>query len=171
MRVRGWRRGARAPLAMSVMIALAATLLLAGCGGAGAVGGSGGTGGTGGSARPTATPNLPPPCKGQPATPSGAPSATLRNSSGPNQVSLPVGAVVEIRLDGNHTWSRANIMPAGGLTPAGAQGAVEQGDCVWDFAVAQPGDTVVTFTGGARCPPNAMCPQYALLAKFTIHGA
>lgn len=158
MRLRGVRRGVRTSLAL---IALAAALLLAGCGGAG---------GAGGAATATATPNLPPPCTGQSAAPGSPPSATLRNASGPNEVSLPVGAVVEIRLDGNHTWSRGVITPAGGVTPAGAQGALEQGDCVWDFAVAQPGDTVVSFTGGARCPPNAMCPQYALLAKFTIHG-
>ena len=162
MRLRRWRLSALAPLA------LATALLLAGCGGAGAVGGAGGAGG---SASPTATPNLPPPCTGQSATLAGSPGATLRNMRGPTEVSLPVGAVVEIRLDGNHTWSRAAITPAGGLTPTGAQGALEQGECVWDFAVAQPGDSVVTFTGGARCPPNAMCPQYALLAKFTIHGA
>lgn len=162
MRVRGWHRGARASFAM---IALAAALLLAGCGGAGAIGGAGGPGGSA-----TATPNLPPPCKGQPAVSSSPPSATLRNSSGPNEVSLPVGAVVEIRLDGTHVWSHATTTPADGLTPTGPQGALEQGECVWDFTVARPGDTVVSFAGGARCPPNAMCPQYALLARFTIHG-
>jgi hypothetical protein len=63
------------------------------------------------------------------------------------------------------------VTPQGALTLDGAQCALEQGDCVWDIQVARAGDAVITFTGAALCQPNQMCPQYALLASFTIHGA
>ena len=156
--VDGWRRW------FVALVALLA-LLMTGCGSAGATGG-GATSGTGGGA-PTAQ-TLP--CDGSPGAGVGTPSATVRNTDANHAATAPVGSVVEIRLDGQHVWKLGSVTPKSALTPVGAQGALEQGDCVWDFQVAQAGDAVVAFTGTALCQPNQMCPQYALLASFTIHG-
>jgi hypothetical protein len=158
--VDGWPRW------LVILVALLA-LLMAGCGSAGATGG-GATSGTGGGGASTAR-TLP--CDGSVGAPGGTPSATLRNTDASHAATAPVGAVVEFRLDGQHVWTLGTVKPNGALTPVGAQGALEQGDCVWDFQVAQAGDAVITFTGTALCQPKQGCPQYALLASFTIHGA
>ena len=95
----------------------------------------------------------------------------MRNADSGRTVSIAVGAVVEIRLDGKHVWHLDGVQPASALTVAGASGALEQGDCVWDFAAAQPGDATVSFVGGALCQPGQACPMYAILARFTIHAS
>jgi hypothetical protein len=159
-RVDGWWRW------LVALVALLA-LFLAGCGGTGAAGG-GATSGTGGGGASTAQ-TLP--CGGSRSASSETPSAMLRNTDANHAATVPVGAVVEVRLDGTHVWKLGTVTPQGALTPDGAQGALEQSDCVWDFQVARAGDAVIAFTGAALCQPNQMCPQYALLASFTIHGA
>lgn len=158
--VDGWRRWRVAVVALLA-------LLVAGCGSAGATGG-GATSGTGGGGASTAQAL---PCDGSLDAPGETPSATLLNTDVSHATTAPKGAVVEVRLDGQHVWKLGTVSPQGALTPDGAQGALEQGDCVWDFQVAQAGDAMITFTGTALCQPNQMCPQYALLASFTIHGA
>lgn len=167
------RRRWRGALAAALLMTLA-TLLLAGCGGSEPVGRESGSGGKGG-ATPTTSANTPAatavlPCYGAPAPSEGAPSAVLRNTTGPKEAAVPVRMIVEIRLSGKNKWDHDAIMPSGALTAAGAQGALENGDCVWDFRVAQSGKVVVTFIGGALCRPNEACPQYALIATFTING-
>lgn len=156
-------------LASALMLAL----LVAGCGGlAGAGGGSGAGNGGAAPTVPARTPtsSAPLPCTGAPAASEGTPAVVLRNTSGPKEAAVPVGQIVEIRLDGHNKWGHNSIDPESALTPAGAQGALEDGDCVWDFRVAQASETVVTFVGGALCQPNEACPQYAILAAFTING-
>ena len=152
---------------LALVILLALVAMLAGCGAAGSsVGGPS----AGGGGQPTATAAVTLPCNGAPTAPSRPPSVTLRNADSGHTVSVAVGAVVEIRLDAAHVWRLGSAQPAGALTPAGAQGALEQGDCVWDFAVAQPGEATIAFVGTALCPPNTMCPQYALSARFLIRA-
>lgn len=162
MRMIAWR-GAAPLVALVAMLAM----LLAGCGGAGATAG-GATSGVGGSRTPIAK-TLP--CSGSVGASGAAPSVTLRNSDASHDATAPVGATVEFRMDGQHVWRLGSVTPSSALTPVGAQGALQQGACVWDFQVAQVGDAVVLFTGTALCQPNQACPQYALLAKFTIHGS
>jgi len=142
-----------------------AALVLAGCGAVGSVGGGGGR--STGSVTPS--PTAPAPCAGSAGDPT-PPDVTLGVADENHTTSAPVGAVVEIRLDGQHLWRAGSVTPTDALTPIGPQGALEQGACVWEFQVAQHGDAVVTFIGTALCPPNAMCPQYAMLARFTIRG-
>jgi hypothetical protein len=155
------------------MLMTLTALLLAGCGGSEPVGrGSGG--GAKGGATPTAPASAPAPtavlpCYGASTPSEGMPTVILRNTSGPKEAVVPVGMIVEIRLSGKNKWDHSSSMPSGALTSAGAQGALEHGDCVWDFRVAQSGKIVVTFIGGALCRPNEACPQYALLATFTIN--
>jgi hypothetical protein len=156
MRVNGGR-------AAAAKVALLA-LLVAGCGGAGAAGGATGGGG-GGSSHARALP-----CKGSVEAGGGAPSVTLRNTAASREATVPVGALVEIRLDGQHAWNNALVTPKDALLPVGAQGALEHGDCVWDYQVAQVGDAQVMIVGGALCQPDQMCPMYAIVATFTIHG-
>lgn len=159
----------RGALAAAFLVTLA-TFPLAGCGGSEPVGrGSGGDGKVGATPTPPAATAVLP-CYGAPAPSEGSPSAVLRNTTGPKEAAVPVGMIVEIRLSGKNKWDHNSIMPTGALTAAGAQGALENGDCVWDFRVAQSGKVVVTFIGGALCRPNEACPQYALLATFTING-
>jgi hypothetical protein len=71
-------------------------------------------------------------------------------------------------MDGKHVWRLSGVTPSGALTLVAAQGALEQGDCVWDFQIAQARDATVSFTGTALCAPQQACPQYALVADFTI---
>lgn len=170
MQPSGWRRCA---LAAALLMTLAA-LLLGGCGGSEPVGRGSGDGAKGG-ATPTIPASAPAPtavlpCYGAPMPSEGTPSVILRNTSGPKEAVVPVGMIVEMRLSGKNKWDHNSIMPGGALAAAGAQGALENGDCVWDFRVAQSGKIVVTFIGGALCRPNEACPQYALLATFTING-
>lgn len=154
-------------LLLTALVALAAlALLVAGCGGAGATGG-GATSGAGGGGTSSAQTQ---PCNGSIGAHGTTPSVTLRNTDANHTATAPVGEVVEIRLDGQHVWKLGSVTPNGALTSVGAQGALEQGDCVWDFQVAQAGDAVVTFTGTALCQPNQACPAYAMLVTFTIHG-
>lgn len=170
MKPRGrWHGALSAALLMTLGV-----MLLAGCGGSEPVGRGSGGGGRGG-ATPTVPATTPAPtavlpCYGTPAPSDGSPSAVLRSATGPKEAAVPVGMIVEIRLSGKNKWDHTSIMPTGALTAAGAQGALEDGDCVWDFRVAQSGKVVVTFIGGALCRPNEACPQYALLATFTING-
>jgi hypothetical protein len=158
------RRGAL--LASALMLAL----LVAGCGGLVGAGGDTGDRGVPGAPAATATTGAPLPCTGAPAASEGTPAVILRNTSGPKEAAVQVGQIVEIRLDGHNKWGHDSIDPESALMPAGAQGALEDGDCVWDFRVAQASKTVVTFVGGALCQPNEACPQYAILAAFTING-
>ncbi len=158
-----WTMGTNGPqrrlLELLATVALMA-FLLTGCGASGAVGGdSSGSGST-----PT-----PSPCAGSRSgkVPS---SVTLRAADENHTTPVPVGAVVEIQLDSQHVWRLGSVAAADALTPIGLQGALDQGACVWEFQVAQPGDAVVTFVGTALCPPNTMCPQYAIVARFTIQG-
>lgn len=150
--------------------ALMLVLLVAGCGGLAGAGGDSRDRGVPGAPTATAPSGAPLPCTGAPAASEGTPAVILRNTSGPKEAAVPVGQIVEIRLDGHNKWGHNSIDPESALTPAGAQGALEDGDCVWDFQVAQAGKTVVTFVGGALCQPNEACPQYAILAAFTING-
>lgn len=154
-----------APRAFGAVLAIALALAVAACGAAGA--GRGGSGGAGGGS----TSALSPTCGGETRT-SGqvTPSVILRNADANRVVSAPVGAIVELRLSGSHTWSGATVAPVGALTLVGAQGALQQGTCVWDFQVAHRGDATIMITEGALCPPNAMCPMYAILVTFTIRG-
>jgi hypothetical protein len=168
MRAYEWRHWLAAQLTLA-LVALLVALLVAGCGGAGAVGG--GTTGAGSGAGSGSASVTKLPCNGSVGAGGGAPSVTLRSSDASHQASAPVGALVEIRMDGRHVWRLGVAAPNGALTAVGAQGALEQGECVWDFRVAQAGDAVVTFTGTALCQPQQMCPQYALLARFTVHGS
>jgi hypothetical protein len=147
------------------LVALVA-LLVAGCGSAGATGGGASSGAGSGGGPPGQTL----PCDGSLGAPGGTPSATLRSTDVSHAATAPAGSVIEIRLDGQHVWKLGTVTPTSALTPVQAQGALEQGDCVWDFQVAQAGDAVVAFTGTALCQPTQACPQYALLARFTIHG-
>ncbi|HET9109485.1 MAG TPA: hypothetical protein VFN78_01545 [Ktedonobacterales bacterium] len=142
-----------------------ASLVLTGCGAAGAVGG----GGARSTGSVTPPPTAPSPCAGSAVGPI-TPNVTLGAADENHATSVSVGAVVEIRLDGQHLWRAGSVTPTAALTPIGPQGALEQGACVWEFRVVQRGDAVVTFIGTALCPPNAMCPQYAMLARFTVRG-
>ena len=164
MRVNGYRRWLITSVAALALLASVLALLLAGCGAAGAIGGGAP------SAKQTPSPTMPAPCAGVAAS-APAPSVTLRNADSNHTASAPVGSLVAIRMDGQHVWRLNSVTPSDVLAPTGAQGALEQGDCVWEFQVARSGDVVVTFIGTALCPPNAMCPQYAMVAKFTVHGA
>lgn len=139
------------------LMALLAVALLAGC--ASVAGPGGGTTGT-----------LPPPCTGKSLGAVTASVVTMRGSDANHDVGVPVGHVVEIQLDAQHTWQLDSVTPAGALTAVGAQGIVRDGACVWDFQVARAGDATVTFVGGALCARGQPCPAYAILAKFTIHG-
>ncbi len=158
MNMSAWRRW----LAPQIILTLLA-LLVAGCGGAG----GGGTASGSGSPTTVATP---PPCNGPAPVVGVAPTVTLRNTDAYHTASVPLGSVVEIRLDGKHKWSLGGVAPSGALTTVGAQGTLMQGECVWDFTVAQPGDATVSFVGTALCAPNMPCPQYAMLIKFIIHA-
>ena len=162
MRASGHRSNAWVALWLAAALM---TMLLTGCGAAGAVGG--GSSGRPGVTTPSGT--VPPPCAGAPVG-GATPHVTLGVSDENHTVSVPVGDVVEIRLDGQHVWRPGSVSPASALTPIGPQGVLEQGACVWEFRVARPGDAVVTFIGTALCPPNTMCPQYALVARFALHG-
>lgn len=144
----GWHRW------MAPLVALIVIVALAGCGGTG--------GGT------TSAKALP--CHGSVIGGGATPSVTLRNADTNHETPAPVGAVVEIRMDGQHTWSLDTVTPSDALTPVGAQGALQQSECVWDFRVARAGVVTVSMVGGALCEPNQACPAYAILAKFIIRG-
>ena len=159
------RRGVNGRWRWLVALVALLALLVAGCGSAGTTGG-GATSGSGGGASTAQTL----PCDGSIGAHGTTPSVTLHNSDASHTATAPVGEVVEIRLDGQHVWKLTSVKPDVALTRVGAQGALEQGDCVWDFRVERPGDAVVTFTGTALCQPNQACPAYAMLATFTIHG-
>ena len=148
MRRGGWRRWAPS------LMALLLTLVLAGCAG---------TGGGSTSARAL-------PCAGRVTPPAVAPSVTLRDADAGHETPARVGSVVEIRLDGQHTWNLDSVTPSDALTPTGAQGALQQGACVWDFRVAKAAVATVQMVGGALCQPHQPCPAYAMLAKFIIRG-
>ncbi len=152
MRVNGWRRWLAAQMALALV-----ALLVAGCNGLGSIGG--------GSTSATALP-----CDGAVLAGGGAPSVTLRSTDADHVATAAVGSVVEIRMDGQHAWHAAVVTPADALTPVGAQGALEHGECVWEYQVAQVGDASVEINGGALCLPKQPCPLYAILATFTIHG-
>ncbi|HET9111541.1 MAG TPA: hypothetical protein VFN78_12005 [Ktedonobacterales bacterium] len=137
---------------------------LAGCGGAGA--GRGAVGGTGGGSTSAAAP----PCGPSQSLGAVTPTVVLRDADANQVVNAPVGSIVELQLEGLHTWSAPTVAPSGALIKVGAQGVLEQGACLWDFKVARAGDAKIMITEGALCPPNAMCPMYALLVTFTIHG-
>lgn len=147
------------------LAAFLAALILAGCGNAGAVGG--GSGGSIGGASSGVTS----PCAGRAVASRATPTVILRPTDASHAANAPVGSIVEIRLDAQHVWRLGEVSPAGALTPQRPQGALEQGECLWDFTVARAGDATVSFTGSPNCPPLAMCPQYALLTQFTIHGS
>ena len=158
--------GHRAMRALSMALALSLALAVAACGAAGAGRGSvGGSGSTGGSTSGTA-----PACGGSWTSGPVTPTVTLRNADANRVVSAPVGAIVELRLEGLHTWSGPTTAPRGALTRVGAQGVLQHGACVWDFQVARRGDATIMITEGALCPPNAMCPMYAVALTFTIRG-
>lgn len=148
MRVNALRRW------LAPLVALTMALALAGCAGTG-----------GGTTSATALP-----CAGNVMSGGATPSVTLRNADADHETPLPVGSVVEIRMDGQHTWNLDTVTPRDALTPIGAQGALQQGECVWDFRMAKAGLATVQLVGGALCQPNQPCPAYAILAKFTIRG-
>lgn len=133
---------------------LVVTLALAGCAGMG-----------GGSTSETALP-----CNGHVIAGGATPTLTLRHADADHETPALVGSVVEIRLDGQHTWNLDTVTPGNALTPVGAQGALQQGECVWDFRVARPGVATVQMVGGALCAPGQPCPAYAILARFIIRG-
>lgn len=137
---------------------------LAGCGGAGA--GRGSVGGTGGVSTNATTSS----CGGSQSSGAVTPTVILRNADAAHVVSAPVGSIVELRLEGLHTWSAPTVTPSGALIKVGAQGVQEQGACLWEFKVAHAGEAKIMITEGPLCPPNQMCPMYALLVTFTIHG-
>lgn len=144
--------------AQALLVCIA--LLVAGCGFAGFGAGSG----TGGFDSATAA------CPSTVVLGEVTPSVTLRDSGPSVTTNVPVGAVVEFRLAGQHHWNLGGVTPASALTPVGAQGTFQQGDCVWDMRVEQPGDITVVFSGIPICQTNQPCPAYALIDKFTLHG-
>lgn len=111
------------------------------------------------------------PCAGSVLADAPTPTVILKNSDANHDVSVPLGAVIEIQMDAEHTWSLESVTPAGILTPVGPQGVVQHNACVWDFRVAGAGDATISLVGGALCAPGQACPMYAILAKFTIHAA
>jgi hypothetical protein len=153
MRISGGRRWLAPLLASTLVLTLGASL--AGCAWLG-----------GGSTSGTALP-----CNGSVISGAATPDITLRNADADQETPAPVGAVVEIRMDGQHTWNLDTVTPGDVLTPVGAQGVFQQGECVWDFLVANPGVTTVQMVGGALCAPNQPCPAYAIVAKFIIRSA
>lgn len=128
--------------------------------------GCAGIGGPGGSTNQKAIP-----CTGSVLADAPTPTIILRNSDANHDVSVPIGAVIEIQMDAEHTWSLESVTPGGVLTPVGPQGVVQHNACVWDFRVAGAGDATISLVGGALCAPGQACPMYAILAKFTIHVA
>lgn len=147
MNVRSW------PRLGALLLTLA--FALAGCAGTG-----------GGSTSETALP-----CAGSVTPGAATPSVILHNADADHEVSVPVGAIVEIRMDGQHMWNLDTVTPGDVLTPIGAQGAFQQGECVWDFRVVNPGVATVQMVGGALCAPKQPCPAYAILVKFIIRAA
>lgn len=110
------------------------------------------------------------PCDGGVIPGGASPAVILHHSDSGKTLSVPLGAVVAIRLEGKFAWNRASVMPADALTPVGAQGALEDGECIWEYRVAKTGDAIVTISGGALCKPGQACLQYAVAAWYTIRG-
>lgn len=180
--------------AVLFLLAVVALFAVAGCGVSNSNGSAAGPSGTPAStAQTSGTPASSPaagasttPVSGMPAThlacPGGTGSASdagipaLILGSGASQQrqgAAPGGALVQIRLAAQQRWrlvgvhgTTANaqmLSPAGYLDPT-------LGDCIWNLRLPPtPGGTVtVTFTATALCAAHGPCPQYVLLATFTI---
>lgn len=168
MHLIAWARLARMGAArFGLVAALGLALLpLAACGGSSAAAGS---------STPTA-PTRPGggltvrPCLGT-YDGSASPAVTLDSSSGVKSAGAKTGDVIAFNMDGQHKWTLGGVSPASALSAQGSPGMFDSANdvCVWLFQAIAPGDATVSFTGVALCDPTQACPQYAILATFTLH--
>lgn len=170
--VGSWRRAGTAPSFAALALVALLTLALAGCGGAGAS-----TSRTGGASSGGSTLKGPPqtgltvmPCHSSLAAVL-PPTITLQSMDARTPVSAHVGDIISISLDGQHRWSLNGLSAGGALTPLTAQGALVNGDCLWQFKASAPGDATVNYSGQPLCDPTQQCPQYALALTYTIRVA
>lgn len=165
-----WAHRARAgAVRFWLAVALGLALLpLAACGGS--------TAGSGGPGAPTPIPTRPGggltirPCLGTYDS-TVTPDVTLDSSSSTKSANATTGDLVAFRMDGQHKWTLSGVSPAAALSAEGSQGMFDSSadQCVWLFHATGSGDVTVRFTGVALCDPTQACPQYAILATFTVH--
>jgi hypothetical protein len=100
-------------------------------------------------------------------TASPAPALILSNG-GATSGSAHVGDVFQIVLDGGHVWNLTRV--TGSATAENPVGMFNRttGNCVWRFKATMPGAALIAFTGVANCARDQACPDYAILAQFSV---
>jgi len=179
--------------ALTLTVALALVLLVAGCGQAGAANGV--TGGTlaqsspasratatkGAAPRPTTSrqkfggdetgcPATQAPADAAAFTPDVIVSQPSQATGAPQPVTLARGQRLEVRLLPTYSWQLSMADPTAILAEVNPPGWYDSAvrACIWRFTARGTGSARLTFAGAAVCPPLQPCPSVEQTVIYAV---